>query len=157
MKKFLGEDFLLHNETAKILFHDYAKNMPIYDYHCHLSPQEIAEDKTYDSITEIWLGGDHYKWRAMRSHGIEEKYITGDASDKEKFMKWAETIQCAIGNPLYHWAHLELYRYFGIEKPLTVETAEEIYAICNVKLQKSWFQCKRINQKLQCKSNLYNR
>lgn len=142
MKKFLGEDFLLHNETAKILFHDYAKDMPIYDYHCHLSPQEIAEDKTYASITEIWLGGDHYKWRAMRSHGIEEKYITGDASDKEKFMKWAETIQCAIGNPLYHWAHLELYRYFGIEKPLTVETAEEIYAICNAKLQEDGFSAK---------------
>ncbi|QUI25682.1 glucuronate isomerase [Vallitalea pronyensis] len=142
MKTFLGKDFLLHNETAKTLFHDYAEAMPIYDYHCHLSPKEIAEDKTYASITEVWLGGDHYKWRAMRSHGIEEKYITGDGSDKEKFMKWAETIQYAIGNPLYHWAHLELYRYFGIDKPLTTETAEAIYDICNKKLQEDGFSAK---------------
>lgn len=142
LKPFLADDFLLHNDTAKTLFHDYAKDMPIYDYHCHLSSKEIAEDKTYATITEVWLGGDHYKWRAMRSHGIEERYITGDASDLEKFMKWAETIQYAIGNPLYHWAHLELYRYFGINQPLTVDTAKEIYHRCNGKLQEEGFSAK---------------
>lgn len=131
MKRFMDENFLLKNRTAEILYHDYAKDMPIVDYHCHLNPREIAEDKRYRNITELWLGGDHYKWRAMRSNGIDEKYITGDASDKEKFQKWAETISCCIGNPLYHWTHLELKRYFGIEKLLSTETAEEIWEECN--------------------------
>jgi glucuronate isomerase len=131
MRQFMDDNFLLMNDTAIKLYHDYAKEMPIYDYHCHLSPKEIAENKSYKNITEIWLGGDHYKWRAMRSNGIDEYYVTGDASDKEKFIKWAETIEKCIGNPLYHWTHLELKRYFGIEKILGVDTAEEIWEECN--------------------------
>ena len=106
MKKFLDKDFLLETDTAKYLFNEYAKNMPIIDYHCHLSPKEIYEDIRYNNITELWLGSDHYKWRQMRSNGVEEKYITGNASDKDKFIKWAETLEMAIGNPLYHWSHL---------------------------------------------------
>ena len=113
MKKFMDKDFLLSTETARHLFHDYAEGLPIIDYHCHLSPQEIAEDAKFENITQVWLGGDHYKWRQMRSNGVEEKYITGDAPDREKFQKWAETLEMAIGNPLYHWSHLELQRYFG--------------------------------------------
>ncbi|HLS54287.1 MAG TPA: glucuronate isomerase, partial [Tissierellaceae bacterium] len=115
MKKFMDENFLLGNETAEKLYHEYAKDMPIFDYHCHLSPKEIAEDKSYRNITEIWLGGDHYKWRAMRSNGIDEKYITGDASDYEKFKAWAGTLPYCLGNPLYHWSHMELQRYFNID------------------------------------------
>lgn len=131
MNEFIGENFMLQNETAKILFHDYAKGMPIIDYHCHLSPKEIAENKKYRNITDIWLGGDHYKWRAIRSNGVDEKYITGDSDDKEKFMKWAETMPYALGNPLYQWTHLELKRYFGIDKILSPQTAEEIWESCN--------------------------
>jgi glucuronate isomerase len=131
MKQFMDENFLLNNKTAETLYHKYAKDMPIIDFHCHLNPMEIAEDKKYRNITELWLGGDHYKWRAMRSNGIEEKYITGDAADKEKFQKWAETIPFCIGNPLYHWTHLELRRHFGIDKLLSQDTAEEIWEQCN--------------------------
>ena len=108
MKAFMDQDFLLETETAKMLYHEYAAKMPVLDYHCHISPQEIAEDRQFENITQVWLGGDHYKWRQMRSNGIEERYITGDASDREKFQKWAETLERAIGNPLYHWSHLEL-------------------------------------------------
>jgi glucuronate isomerase len=154
MKPFMDENFLLHNKTAVTLYHDYAKDMPIFDYHCHLSPKEIAEDKSYKNITELWLGGDHYKWRAIRSNGIDEKYITGDADDKEKFLKWAETIQQCIGNPLYHWTHLELKRYFGIDKLLSPETAEEIWTKCNQALQKKEFSARglieRSNVKVIC-------
>lgn len=135
MKKFLDKDFLLETETAKRLFHEYAENMPIIDYHCHLNPKEIYEDIKYNNITEVWLGGDHYKWRQMRSNGVEEKYITGDASDKDKFIKWAETLEMAIGNPLYHWSHLELKKYFGYEGYLSGETAEEVWELCNDKLK----------------------
>ena len=131
MKAFMDENFLLNNKTAEILYHDFAKNMPIVDFHCHLNPKEIAEDKKYRNITELWLGGDHYKWRAMRSNGVEERYITGAAADKEKFLKWAQTVPCCIGNPLYHWTHLELKRYFGIDKLLSPDTAEEIWERCN--------------------------
>lgn len=113
MKQFMGPDFLLDNETAKYLFHDVADQMPILDYHCHLSPKEIAENRQFDNITQIWLGGDHYKWRLMRSHGVDEYYITGDAPDREKFQKFAETLESAIGNPMVHWSHLELKKYFG--------------------------------------------
>lgn len=134
MKPFMDADFLLHNETAKTLYHDYAAAMPIIDYHCHISPKEIAEDRHFHTITEVWLGGDHYKWRQMRGNGVEEKYITGDADDFAKFEKWAETLQKAIGNPLYHWSHLELQRYFGIREPLTKENARKIYDTCNAKL-----------------------
>ena len=135
MKRFLDKDFLLETETAKRLFHEYAENMPIIDYHCHLNPKEIYEDIKYNNITEVWLGGDHYKWRQMRSNGVEEKYITGDASDKDKFIKWAETLEMAIGNPLYHWSHLELKKYFGYEGYLSSETAEEVWELCNDKLK----------------------
>lgn len=134
MKTFMDENFLLSTPTAQKLFHDYAENTPVLDYHCHINPREIAEDRRFENITQVWLGGDHYKWRFMRSCGVEEKYITGDASDKEKFMKWAEVLGKAIGNPLYHWSHLELQRYFGIYKPLNKNTAEEIWNLCNEKL-----------------------
>ena len=134
MKPFMDEDFLLSNETAKTLYHNYAKQVPIIDYHCHINPQEIAEDRQFDTITQVWLGGDHYKWRQMRTNGIDEKFITGDASDYEKFEKWAATLQKAIGNPLYHWSHLELQRYFNYDKPLSPATAEEVWEVCNKKL-----------------------
>ena len=134
MKAFMDKDFLLSNETAKTLYHEYAEKMPIIDYHCHINPQEIAEDRHFDNITQVWLGGDHYKWRQMRSNGVEEAYITGDASDREKFQKWAETLQKAIGNPLYHWSHLELQKYFDCTTPLSGKTAEEIWNITNAKL-----------------------
>lgn len=137
MKQFMDEDFLLSTETAKRLYREYAKDLPIIDYHCHISPQEIAEDKKFSNITEVWLGGDHYKWRQMRSNGVEERYITGDATDREKFQKWAETLEMAIGNPLYHWSHLELQRYFGYMGALNGDTAEEVWNLCNEKLQKT--------------------
>ena len=127
----MGKDFLLSNETAKHLYHDFAEKMPIIDYHCHISQYEIYEDKQFSTITEVWLGGDHYKWRQMRANGIDEKYITGDASDLEKFKAWARTLSHLIGNPLYHWSHLELQRYFGIYEPLTEDNAEEIFNKCN--------------------------
>ena len=135
MKNFMDKDFLLSNEISKKLYHEYSSVMPIIDYHCHINPQEIAEDKKFENITQVWLGGDHYKWRQMRSNGVEEKYITGDATDREKFQKWAETLEKAIGNPLYHWSHLELQRYFGYEGALNGETAEEVWNLCNEKLK----------------------
>ena len=131
----MDEEFLLSTETAKKLYHEYAEKMPILDYHCHIDPKEIYEDRKFDNITQVWLGGDHYKWRQMRSNGVEEKYITGDASDREKFQKWAETLEMAIGNPLYHWSHLELKRYFGYDGFLSGDTAEEVWNLCNEKLQ----------------------
>ena len=139
MKKFMDQDFLLKTETARRLYHEVAEKTPIIDYHCHLNPQEIAEDKHYESITEVWLGGDHYKWRIMRGFGVDEKYITGDASPKEKFLKWAEVMPYCIGNPLYHWTHLELRRYFGIEELLCPENAEEIWNKCNEMLRRPEF------------------
>jgi len=128
---FMNQDFLLKSETARQLYHNHVAKMPIIDYHCHINPMEIYEDKRYNSITEVWLGGDHYKWRAMRSCGVPERYITGDATPAEKFQKWAETIPNLIGNPLYHWTHLELQRYFGITEPLNGKNAMEIYEKCN--------------------------
>lgn len=135
MKKFMDEDFLLTTETAKNLYHNYAEKLPIIDYHCHLSPQEIYEDVRYENITQVWLGADHYKWRQMRSNGVEEKYITGDASDREKFQKWTETLEKAIGNPLYHWSHLELKKYFGYEGHLCGDTAQEVWDLTSEKLK----------------------
>lgn len=131
MATFMNRDFLLKTEIAKKLYHEYAADMPIIDYHCHVSPMEIYEDKHYNNITEIWLGGDHYKWRVMRSCGVPEYYVTGDAAPEEKFRKWAETVPNLIGNPLYHWTHLELQRYFGITEPLNGDNAMEIYEKCN--------------------------
>ena len=135
MKQFMDKDFLLTTETSKKLYHEYASVMPVLDYHCHINPQEIYEDRAFENITQVWLGADHYKWRQMRSNGVEEKYITGDASDREKFQKWAETLEMAIGNPLYHWSHLELQRFFGYEGWLNGDTAEEVWNLCNEKLQ----------------------
>lgn len=131
MNAFMDKDFLLNTESAKKLFHEFAEDMPICDYHCHLSPKEIYENRQPSDISALWLSGDHYKWRAMRSAGVEEKYCTGDASPKDKFIKFASALQYCIGNPLYHWAHLELQRYFGIDTPLSAKTAEEIYERAN--------------------------
>ena len=134
MKLFMDQDFLLETETARHLFHDYAEGMPIIDYHCHLDPKEIYEDRRFENITQLWLGGDHYKWRLMRSAGVDEQYITGDASDREKFRKWSETLGFAVGNPLYHWSHLELRNYFGYKGVLNGDTEEEVWQLCNEKL-----------------------
>ncbi len=135
MMPFMNQDFLLKTETARKLYHQHAAAVPVIDYHCHINPQEIYEDKRYNTITEVWLGGDHYKWRAMRSCGVPEYYITGAATPAEKFCKWAETMPNLIGNPLYHWTHLELQRYFGICEPLNGDNAMEIYEKCNAILQ----------------------
>jgi glucuronate isomerase len=135
MKSFLSEDFILETETARRLYHEYAKQMPIIDYHCHLPPDEIAADKVFENITKIWLNGDHYKWRAMRTNGVNEHYITGRASDKEKFEKWAETVPYTARNPLFHWTHMELKNPFGIEKILNATTAHEIYEHTTALLQ----------------------
>ncbi|WP_321286105.1 glucuronate isomerase [uncultured Sunxiuqinia sp.] len=144
MKKFMDENFLLQTETAQKLYHEHAAKMPIFDYHCHISPKEIAEDKTFDNITQIWLYGDHYKWRAMRTNGVDERYCTGDASDWEKFEKWAETVPHTLRNPLYHWTHLELKKFFGIDKVLSPDTAKEIWDECNAKLTSGSYSCRDI-------------
>ena len=151
MKKFMDKDFLLQTETAKYLYHNHASKMPICDYHCHLNPQEIAEDKRYKNITEIWLGGDHYKWRAMRSFGIDEEYITGNASDFEKFKAFAKAMPYLIGNPIYHWSHLELKEYFGIEETLSEKNAEEIWNRCNEIIQSEDFSARTIIEKSNVK------
>lgn len=135
MRPFLDEDFLLDTQTARELYHGVAEGLPILDYHCHVSPREIAEDRVFHNLTQLWLEGDHYKWRLMRANGVDEAYITGDAPDREKFQKWAETLELAIGNPLYHWSHLELRRYFGYEGVLNGDTAQEVWELCNQKLQ----------------------
>lgn len=134
MKNFMDRDFLLNSPTAQTLYHKYAAKTPILDYHCHINPQEIAQNRQFENITQVWLGGDHYKWRFMRSCGVDEYYITGNASDKEKFLKWAEVLGKAIGNPLFHWSHLELQRYFGHNGILNKNTAEEVWNLCNEKL-----------------------
>lgn len=136
MKQFMDENFLLDTKTAQDLFHNHAAKMPIIDYHCHLIPEMVANDHKFKSITELWLGGDHYKWRAMRTNGVDERFCTGtDTSDWEKFEKWAETVPYTFRNPLYHWTHLELKTAFGINKQLSPKTAREIYDECNEKLQ----------------------
>jgi glucuronate isomerase len=151
MNKFMDDDFLLQTTTAKRLYHDHAAKMPIYDYHCHLSPQEIAEDKQYDNIGEAWLGGDHYKWRAMRANGVEEKFCTGDASWRDKFHKWAETVPQTIRNPLYHWTHLELQRYFDIDTLLSPATADAIYEECTAKLRSPEYSARNLMRKMNVK------
>ncbi|MDB5199449.1 MAG: uxaC [Chitinophagaceae bacterium] len=154
MKKFLGKNFLLQNATAKKLYHDYAKAMPVIDYHCHLSPEQIANDINFENITQAWLSGDHYKWRAMRTNGVEESYITGDKSDYEKFEMWAETVSYTLRNPLYHWTHLELQRYFDIDEILNAGSAKKIYAECSSKLQTKEYSIRnllrRMNVKVVC-------
>jgi len=151
MKKFMDQDFLLQTETAKRLYHDHAAKMPIYDYHCHLSPREIAEDKQWNNLGEIWLGGDHYKWRAMRTNGVAEEYCTGSKSGREKFQKWAETVPQTIRNPLYHWTHLELQRYFGIDTVLSPETADEIFETATAKLRTPEFSARNLMRKMNVK------
>lgn len=150
-KTFISEDFLLRSETARILYHDYAKEMPIIDYHCHLPPDQIAADKQFENLTQIWLYGDHYKWRAMRANGINEKYCTGDVSDWEKFEKWAETVPYTMRNPLYHWTHLELLRYFDIDILLNKDTAREIYEECSAKLKQREFSVKGLLNRMKVK------
>ena len=137
MKAFMDRDFLLRSETARRLYHELAEGLPIIDYHCHLSPREIWEDRRFDNVARLWLGGDHYKWRLMRSAGVDERFITGEAPDREKFQKWAETLALAVGSPLYHWSHLELKNYFGYEGVLNGETAGEVWTLCNEKLRQS--------------------
>lgn len=151
MKKFMDENFLLSNDTAIDLYHNYAKDMPIIDYHCHLNPKEIYENKRFKNITEVWLYGDHYKWRAMRSNGIDEKYITGDASDYEKFMSWARTMPMTIGNPLYHWTHLELQRFFGIYDILNEKNAPVIWEKANELLNSEGFGARELIKKSNVK------
>ena len=142
MRAFLDKDFLLNTEAAKKLYHEAAEQQPIIDYHCHLNPKEIWEDIRYENITQVWLGGDHYKWRLMRSAGVAEKYITGDASDWEKFEKYAEVLGRAIGNPLHHWSHLELRRFFGYEGILNKQTAKEVWETANAKLQSEGYSAR---------------
>jgi glucuronate isomerase len=149
MKPFLSEDFLLQTQTAKTLYHQYAKDMPIYDYHCHLPVRDIAENKKFENLTQIWLYGDHYKWRAMRANGVAEDFITGKRSDFEKFQAWAATVPKTIGNPLYQWTHLELKRYFGIEGRLLNEnTAKDIYDKCTKILQTDAFSSQGLLRKM---------
>jgi glucuronate isomerase len=150
-KTFINEDFLLRNETARQLYHDYAKEMPIIDYHCHLPPDQIAEDKIFENLTQIWLYGDHYKWRAMRTNGIAEKYCTGNASDREKFEQWAATVPYTMRNPLYHWTHLELLRYFDIDVILNSDTARDIYEECSEKLRSPEYSVRNLLRKMNVK------
>lgn len=147
MKQFLDQDFLLSTDTAIHLYHNFAAKLPIIDYHCHINPKEIAQDRRFDNITQIWLGGDHYKWRLMRANGLDEAYITGNASDKEKFIKWAETLGKSIGNPLYHWSHLELQRYFDYHGVLNKNTAEKVWELCNEKLADKSMSARNIIRK----------
>jgi len=148
MKQFLDQDFLLESQTAKILFHDFARDMPIIDYHCHLPPDEIAEDKKFDNLTRIWLNGDHYKWRAMRANGIPEQFITGNADDKDKFMKWAITVPYTWRYPLFHWPHMELKNPFGISKLLHQGTADEIWEETGELLKSDDFSVRNIMRKM---------
>jgi glucuronate isomerase len=148
MQSFINDDFLLQSDTAKELYHQHAEHQPIIDYHCHLNPEYIANDHQFDNLGQIWLEGDHYKWRAMRSNGIDEKYCTGkDTSDWEKFEKWAETVPYTMRNPLYHWTHLELKRAFGVDKLLSPATAKEIFDICTAKLRTKEYSARGLMKK----------
>ncbi len=142
MSPFLTENFLLHTKTAKTLYHEYAAKMPVCDYHCHIDPKDIWEDRQFENMTQIWLGGDHYKWRIMRSNGVEEHYITGTADDREKFQKFAEALPRAIGNPMYHWCHLELKTFFGYEGVLNGDTAQEVWDLAKEKLKQPEFSAR---------------
>lgn len=149
MKEFLDDNFLLESKTAERLYHGYAKDMPIIDYHNHLPPDQIAADLQFENMSQIWLAGDHYKWRAMRANGVNEAYITGDKPDAEKFMKWAETVPYTMRNPLYHWTHLELQRYFGIKDLLSAKTANRIYEECNAKLQSPGYSVRNLLRRMK--------
>lgn len=148
---FITDNFLLHSEAAVKLYHDFAKSQPIYDYHCHLSPKDIAEDRQFENLSQIWIDGDHYKYRSMRANGVNEKFITGDASDYEKFLKWAETVPYTLRNPLYHWTHLELKNYFGINTLLSTDTAESIYNQATELLKKPEYSVKNLLRKMNVK------
>ena len=151
---FINDDFLLTTDAARELYHGYAEKMPIIDYHCHLPPAEIAEDKMWENIAQVWLGGDHYKWRQMRSNGVDERFVTGDASWHDKFVKFAETMEVLLKNPLFDWSHLELARYFGVEERLSRATAESIWERCNARLREPGFSARgfmvRSNVKAVC-------
>jgi len=152
MKPFLSEDFLLETKSGRRLYHEYAAGMPIFDYHCHLPVEEIAKDATFDNLTRIWLNGDHYKWRAMRANGVDEHYITGTASDREKFKAWAATVPKTLRNPLYHWTHLELKKPFGIDNVLlSGDNADEIYDRCTEMLQEDGFSTRGILKQMKVK------
>lgn len=148
MKKFIDENFLLNTKTALRLYHDYARNIPIIDYHCHLPPKQISDDHQFRNLTQVWLYGDHYKWRAMRTNGVGEAFCTGNKSDWEKFKKWAETVPYTLRNPLYHWSHLELKRYFGIQNILNGDTAKKIYDSCNTKLKTKEYSVRNLLRKM---------
>jgi glucuronate isomerase len=151
MKQFLDENFLLKTKTAQRLYHEFAKEMPVIDYHCHLPPSQIAEDTIFENLTQVWLYGDHYKWRAMRTNGVHESYCTGNKTDIEKFQKWAETVPYTLRNPLYHWTHLELQRYFGINNRLNGDTAKEIYQQCTELLQTPDYSVRNLLRKMKVK------
>ncbi len=151
MRKFLDENFILQSATAQKLYHDFAKQMPVIDYHNHLPPDQIANDINFENLTQIWLYGDHYKWRAMRTCGVDESYCTGNKSDWEKFEKWAETVPKTVRNPLYHWTHLELQRYFNIDKILSPETAKEIYDEASAKLKTPEYSVRNLLRKMNVK------
>ncbi len=152
MKRFLDENFLLSNKTAQKLYNEFAKEMPIIDYHCHLPQQQIAEDKNFENLTQIWLYGDHYKWRAMRANGINEKFITGNATDYEKFQQWSATVPYTLRNPLYHWTHLELQRYFDVHEILNADSAKKIYDECSEKLRSKEYSVKNLLRKMNVKT-----
>ena len=151
MKNFMSDDFLLQTETAKKLYAEHAAQMPIFDYHCHLPPQQIADDIQFKNITQAWLYGDHYKWRAMRANGVDEKFITGSGTDREKFQQWAETVPYTLRNPLYHWTHLELRRYFGIDELLNANTADTVYDKSSELLNSPAFSTRNIMRKMNVK------
>lgn len=151
MKPFISDDFLLQSESAQRLYHEYASTMPIYDYHCHLPVEEIADNKQFENLTSIWLKGDHYKWRAMRANGVGEQFITGEASDKEKFMAWAATVPKTLRNPLYHWTHLELKKPFGVTELLNEQSGEQIYAQCSEMLKQDEFTAQGILEQMNVK------
>lgn len=152
MKNFLDDDFLLNSSFAEELYHDYAKSLPIIDYHNHLPPKEIASNKSFSNITELWLKGDHYKWRAMRSLGIDEEFITGKASDRDKFKKWAYTVPYTMRNPLYHWSYLEMKRYFGITETIDKASADKIYDKCNAALKLPEFTAQGLITRMNVKA-----
>src|SRR3954452_7406090 len=151
MKKFLYEKFFFQSKKAQKLYHDFAKQMPVIDYHCHLPPDQIAGDLNFQNLTHAWLYGDHYKWRAMRTNGVNEAYVTGNKSDREKFQKWAETVPYTLRNPLYHWTHLELQRYFDIDDILDGKTGKKIYEECTAKLQTKDYSVRKLLRKMNVK------
>src|SRR5829696_783786 len=151
MKKFLDDNFLLQTKTAQRLYHEFAKEMPVVDYHCHLPPDQVANDINFKNLTQVWLYGDHYKWRAMRANGVDESYCTGNKSDLEKFKKWAATVPYTLRNPLYHWTHLELQRYFDVYECLHADTAEQIYETCSAKLQTADYSVQNLLRQMKVK------